>query len=115
MVGMVRAISYAKQQATEELLHANHLIGFDEVLVALLRRGPAPSDALSCHRSIGYGGSELVAVHADATRAVLLRAACALALLVAIVWVANTARGGTAPYRVLFRERSTSTSSDSSG
>lgn len=95
MVGMVRAISYAKQQATEVLLHAYDLI-------ALTKSWSTLAEVWSQHHrlvvalaiaALATVAVSWIAVHADATRVPRHYAACAFALLVAIAWVADTARG----------------------
>ncbi len=95
MVGIVRAISYAKQQATEVLLHA-----YD--LVTLLSSWSALTEVWSEHRNLVLGLAIAVfattvvcwiAVRSDATRVPRLYAVCALAVFAGIAWMADTVRG----------------------
>ncbi len=95
MVGIVRAISYAKQQATEVLLHA-----YD--LVTLLRSWSALTEVWSEHRILVLGLAiavfvttlvSWVAGRSDATRVPRLYAVYALSVFAGIAWMADTVRG----------------------
>jgi len=95
MVGIVRSVSHAKQQATEVVLHA-----YD--LVALLRSWSALAEVCAQHRSFALGlavamlattMASWAAVRFDATRVARPHAICALALLAAVAWIADAARG----------------------
>jgi phosphoglycerol transferase MdoB-like AlkP superfamily enzyme len=95
MVGIVRAISYAKQQATEVLLHAYDLI-------ALMRSWSTLAEVWSQHHRLVVAlavaafatvAVSWIAVRADGTRVPRHYAAYAFVLLAAIAWVADTARG----------------------
>ena len=95
MVGIVRAISYAKQQATEVLLHAYDLI-------ALMRSWSTLAQVWSQHHRLVVAlaiaafatvAVSWIAVRADTVRVPRHYAACAFALLAALAWVADTARG----------------------
>jgi hypothetical protein len=95
MVGIVRTVSSAKQEASEALLHA-----YD--LVAALRSWSIPAEAWSQHRGLvlaiaaaGLGTVLLISVAAviDATRVHRRHAAWALAALAVVAWTADAARG----------------------
>jgi phosphoglycerol transferase MdoB-like AlkP superfamily enzyme len=95
MVGMVRAISYAKQQATEVLLHAYDVVTF-------LSSWPPLAEVWSEHHNLLLGLAIAVfattvvcwiAVRSDATRVPRLYAVCALAVFAGIAWMADTVRG----------------------
>ena len=95
MVGIVRTISYAKQQATEVLLHA-----YD--LVALLRSWSALAEVWSRHHGLVVALAiaafativvSWMAVRVDPTRVPRRYAACAFTLLAALAWLADTGRG----------------------
>jgi hypothetical protein len=95
MVGIVRSVSSAKQQASEALLHA-----YD--LVAALRSWSMPAEAWSQHRGLVLaiaaaglvtGLLSCVAARFDATRVGRRHAACALAVLAIVAWSAEAARG----------------------
>jgi hypothetical protein len=95
MVGIVRSVSSAKQQASEALLHA-----YD--LVAALRSWSMPAEAWSQHRGLVLaiaaaglvtGLLSCVAARFDATRVGRRHAACALAALAVVAWSAEAARG----------------------
>ncbi|NJO32127.1 MAG: sulfatase-like hydrolase/transferase [Rhodospirillales bacterium] len=95
MVGIARAISYAKQQATEVLLHA-----YD--LVTLLRSWSALTEVWSEHRNLVLGLAFavfattvvcLMAARSDATRVPRLYAVYALSVFAGIAWMADTLRG----------------------
>jgi hypothetical protein len=95
MLGIVRAVSHAKQQASEVVLHA-----YD--LVALLRSWSTLVEVCSRHRGLALGLAVVVlaatalswiAARFDATRVPRLGAACALVLLGSAAWLADSARG----------------------
>ena len=95
LVGIVRTISYAKQQATEVLLHA-----YD--VVALLSSWSTLTEVWSQHRGLGVAlaiasfatiGVSWIAERIDPTRVPRHYAACACALLAALTWTADAARG----------------------
>src|SRR5262245_37333478 len=95
MVGTIRTISHAKQQATEVLLHA-----YD--VVALLSSWSTLTETWSQHRGLGLVlaitsfasiGVGCLAERIDPTRVPRHYAACAFALLAALTWTADMARG----------------------
>lgn len=95
MVGIVRTISYAKQQATEVLLHAYDLVTFLSSWSALV-------EIWSGHRSLMLGLAiavfattvvSWIAVRSEVAHVPRPYAACALAVLAGIAWTADTARG----------------------
>jgi hypothetical protein len=95
MLGIVRTVSSAKQQASEALLHA-----YD--LVAVLGSRSTLAEAWSQHRSLALGIAATVlaaglvswlTARSDVTRVPRRHAACALAMLAILAWVADTARG----------------------
>jgi len=95
MVGIIRVISHAKQQATEVLLHA-----YD--LVALMRSWSTLADMWSQHHRLAVALAltalativvSSIAQRIDPTRVPRHFAACAFALLATLAWVADTARG----------------------
>jgi len=95
MVGIIRTISYAKQQATEVLLHA-----YD--VVALLSSWSTLTEVWSQHRGLGLAlaitsfasiGVSRIADRIDPTRVPRHYAACAFALLAVLTWTADVARG----------------------
>jgi hypothetical protein len=95
MVGIVRTVSYAKQQASEVVLHAYDLVTF-------LRSWSGLREVWSEHRSLVLGlaiavvaaaALSWIAVRIDTPRVPRRYAACALALLAGVAWMADTARG----------------------
>jgi len=95
MVGIIRTVSHAKQQATEVLLHAYDLVTF-------LSSWTVMADAWLGHRSLMLGLAIVafattvggwIAVCCEATRVPRPYAAGALAVLVGIAWTADVARG----------------------
>ena len=95
MVGIVRAISHAKQQATEVLLHAYDLVTF-------LTSWSALAEVWSEHHNLVLGLAitvfattvvSWIAVRSDAARVPRLYAACALVVFVGMAWMADTVRG----------------------
>lgn len=95
MVGIICAVSYAKQQATGVLLHAYDLVAF-------LSSWSASAKIWSGHRSLVLGlaiallataAVSWIAVRSDVTRVPRPYAASALAVLAGIAWTADTARG----------------------
>src|SRR5262245_31744393 len=95
MVGIVRTISYAKQQATEVLLHAYDLVTFMTSWSAwagvwLEHRGLVLGLAVAV---VATAAVSWIAARRDATRVSRLHAACALAILAGIAWTADWVRG----------------------
>lgn len=95
LVGIVRVVSHAKQQASEVVLHA-----YD--LVALLRSWSTLAEVYSGHRGLALGlavavlattAASWVAARFDATRVPRAHAACVLVLLGSAAWLADSARG----------------------
>jgi hypothetical protein len=95
MVAIIRTISYAKQQASEVLLHAYDLAG-------LLSTPSTFGEAWSGHRWLVLGLSAAmlataagawIALRIDGTRVPRAHAAAAVALLAGIAWTADAARG----------------------
>jgi hypothetical protein len=95
MVAIIRAVSYAKQQASEVLLHAYDLAG-------LLSAPSTFGEAWSGHRWLVLGLSAAmlataagawIALRIDGTRVPRAHAAAAVALLAGIAWTADAARG----------------------
>jgi hypothetical protein len=95
MIGIVRTISYAKQQASEVVLHAYDLVSF-------LRSWSAFHEAWSEHRALVLGLAVAVlatvagswfALRVDGVRVSRAHAAAAIALLAGVAWMADTARG----------------------
>jgi Sulfatase len=95
MVGIVRTTSYAKQQATEVLLHAYDLVTF-------LSSRSALAEVWSEHHNLVLGLAitvfattvvSWIAVRSDETRVPRLYAVCALAVFAGIAWMADTVRG----------------------
>ena len=95
MIGIVRTVSYAKQQASEAVLHAYDLVTF-------LGSWSGLREAWSDHRPMVLGlaiavlaaaAVSWIEVRLDAPRVPRRFAACALALLAGVAWMADTARG----------------------
>src|SRR5262245_29095347 len=95
MVGIVRTISYAKQQASEVVLHAYDLVTF-------ARSWSGLQEAWSEQRTLVLGvaialfaaaAASWAAVRLEAPRVPRRYAAGALGLLVGIAWMADAARG----------------------
>jgi Sulfatase len=95
LVAIIRSISYAKQQASEVVLHAYDLISF-------LGSGSAFADVWSGHRALVLGlaaaavattAGSWIALRIDGARVSRTYAAAAIALLGGVAWMADTARG----------------------
>jgi hypothetical protein len=95
LVGIVRTVSYAKQQASEAVLHAYDLVTF-------LKSWSGLHEVWSEHRPLVLGlaiavlaaaAVSWIAARLDAPRVPRRYAACALALLAGVAWMADTARG----------------------
>ncbi len=95
MVGIVRTIAYAKQQATEVVLHAYDLVTF-------LKSWSGLHEVWSEHRSMVLGiaiavlaaaALSWIAARLETPRVPRRYAACALALFAGVAWMADSARG----------------------
>ena len=95
MVGIVRTVSYAKQQASEVVLHAYDLVTF-------LQSWSGLHEVWYGHRSIMIGvaiaalaaaAASWLAARLEAPRVPRRYAACALALFAGIAWMGDLGRG----------------------
>ena len=95
MVGIVRTIAYAKQQATEVVLHAYDLVTF-------LKSWSGLHEVWSEHRPLMLGVAiavlaaaalSWIAARLETPRVPRRYAACALALFAGVAWMADSARG----------------------